>query len=350
MQGKFDIRRCASGFALACLMSLVSLPSAAQPPSQKLTFVLAGAGLHYIVHYVAEAGGFFKEEGLEVETVNVPSAPRMVAAIMGGSADVAPSNVQPVIQALKQGGSMVAVSRVFDIFPMTLVLSNSALAKTGITPSMSIDEKVKRLNGLKIGITTVGSGTDLAVRSLLRTRGMDPDKTVSMQPLGTPESMLVALEKGLVDGISYPAPHVQIAEKRGLGKIVVDPLSGEVPEIRGMEYMTLITSRDILAKKRPQIASAVRAYTKAMRFVETNPKEARALVYRYFKDMDQDVFNAAFDSHQGSVPRTPVLEKERIEKLVVWMNLWEKVPFTVNVADAINNDVAIEARKTVLGR
>lgn len=314
----------------------------AQVARPKVTFAVAGDGLHYIVHYIAEGGEFFKRENLDVETVAVQSGPRMVAAIMGGSADLAPSNIEGVIRAFQKGGTMVAVARVYDVFPMSLVLSKAAVARTGINRTMPIDEKVQRLSGLKIGITTAGSGTDFAVRSLFRARNLDPDRQVSIQPLGTPESMLAALERGVVDGFSYPAPHVQIAEKRGLGEVVVDPFRGEVPEIAGMPYLSLVTTRDILGKRRPELAAAIRAYGRAMRFAHEKPAEARALVHAKFRDMDRDVFDAAFETYLVGVPKTTAISPEQVMRTVNWMNLREPAPLSVTFADVVDTGLAAE--------
>src|ERR1700726_1329310 len=93
---------------------------AAEP--QKLTICLGPGAFFYIIHYIAEGGGFFKQEGLTTETIDVPSGPAQVAAIMGGSVDVGPLGLQLVVQAAAQGGDMVAISAGYNAYPITLVL------------------------------------------------------------------------------------------------------------------------------------------------------------------------------------------------------------------------------------
>ena len=47
-------------------------------------------------------------------------------------------------------------------------------------------------------------------------------------------ALLAAFEKKLIDGLVWPSPIPEIVEFRGLGKTVVDPFSGEVPELNGV--------------------------------------------------------------------------------------------------------------------
>jgi NitT/TauT family transport system substrate-binding protein len=83
---------------------------------------------------------------------------------------------------------------------------------------MPVDEKIRRMKGLRIGITSPGSTTDTTARTLFKARGMDPDQTVQLLPLGGGSNMLAALEKGAADGFVWSAPQPQIAVQKGIGE------------------------------------------------------------------------------------------------------------------------------------
>ena len=70
--------------------------------------------------------GFFKEEGLEVELVDVNSGPRQVAALMGGSALFAPLGMIHEIKINAEGGTLVAAMNMFATMDFHLVLSKEA--------------------------------------------------------------------------------------------------------------------------------------------------------------------------------------------------------------------------------
>ncbi|MBV8652029.1 MAG: ABC transporter substrate-binding protein [Alphaproteobacteria bacterium] len=340
--------------AAALLLALAvagAAPCAAAAPLQKLTLVIGGRAFFYIVHYIAQDAGFFKEEGLDVDTVNVLTGPQQVAAVMGGSADVAPVGLQVVVQAYAKGGDIVAVSTCYNMFPIALVVSNEGIKETGLSASMPIDEKVRRLHGLKIGITGPGSGTDDMVRALFLNRGMDPDKEVTILPLGTPDNMLAALQKGNATAMSYTSPVTEIAVSKGLGQIIIEPLKGEVPEFRDVPYIVLSTSRATLESKRPLIKAAVRAYTRAIKFVAEHREEARRLVRPYFTDMSADdaVFNAAFDKYVHGAPTSPVITPEQVQKTADLLSISKKQKVAVGYTDVVYPDLAREAGEDILG-
>ncbi len=63
---------------------------------------------------MAEGGGFFKREGYALDTVDLTTGPRPVAAIMGGSVDIAPLGLKLVVQATSRstGTRMFAIKSV----------------------------------------------------------------------------------------------------------------------------------------------------------------------------------------------------------------------------------------------
>lgn len=322
--------------SMAVMLGTASMARA----SEKVTFVMAGDALFNIVQYVAEDGGFLRNEGVVPDIVNVVGGPRQVAAILGKSADVAPLGFPSVVNAASQGGEIVAIATTYDVLSIALVLSNDAVRRTGITDGMPIDEKVKRLRGLRLGITSAGAGTDTMARALFAARGMNPDKEVTIQPLGAPENIITAFSKGVTDGFFYTSPMPETAVARGLGKIVIEPLTGEVPELNGMLYVVLATSRHNLANKRPQVEAVVRAYAKAMKFIHEKPDEARRITRKRFPDVDEGIFNAAFAKYVRGVPTSPLITPEQVKRTIDWMNLMPRKPITASYLDLVYPDLA----------
>ena len=336
--------------AVLGLITPASTRSAEAQAPEKLKVAIGASGLYFIVHFVAEGAGFFKKEGLELDTVDLTTGPRQVAAVMSGSVDIAPLGLQLVIQATSRGGNIIALSRGYDILPMSLVLSNEAIKKVGITESMSTDDKIKRIKGLRIGITGPGSGTDDMARTLTGTRGLDPDKDITIQPLGNGDSMLAALEKGVTDGFVFTSPIPETAVARGLGQIIVEPLNGDVPEATGVPYIIMSTNPATLEQKRPLLVKAVRAWTNAMKYTHENKEAARKVVRAYFTQMDEAVFNIAFDKYVKGVPSHPVIPEENVQKVAKWMSLSKKTTIDANYATAVHPDIAREVGKELLGK
>ena len=320
--------------AVVVLFALAAGDAAAQT-RQKMTMTFGGFGMHYFPLYVAKGAGFFEREGLDVEIVDVGSGTRQAAAVMGGSADMAPLGFFHVIKARGESADLVAISALFDVYGMTIVLSNEAIARAGIEPGMSLDERVKRLAGMKIGISSPGSSTDALIRSVLTARGHDPDKMASLQPFGSGSSILAAFEKKLSDGFVYVAPLPEIVEHKKLGRSVIDPFLGEVPELNGVPYVVMVSSRATLKAKGDLVQRGLVAVAKAMDFLRTNPEETAKAVRPFFTSLDEPVFRAAVERYRKASAGTLDLTSEHVAKTVAWMNIGAKTKTEAKFEDVV---------------
>jgi NitT/TauT family transport system substrate-binding protein len=319
------------------LASLVVQPAAAE--DRKITFMVGSKSMFYMMQYIAEGGGFYKAEGLDVELLSVQSGAQMAAAVMGGSAEAGQFGVAHVVNA-SEGGGMVAVGNGYNMYPMAIVLSKAAMEKNGITSGMSSDDVMKRLRGLRIAITTPGSSTDQFIRTLFITRGMDADKEVSLQPMKPGAPMIAAMEQDSIDGFVGSSPFTNMVDNSGAGEILIDALAGNVPEFNDLPYQFIATTRDRLENDRPLIEAIVRAQTKTMLFVQQKPEEARAILKTYYPDMAEDEFNAAFDSGVKGMPTTPVIPANYYDNSLKMINLTEETPITLKYEDVIDGSVA----------
>ena len=348
MRNRFCLSVCVALVVLASAMTAAHAQAPA--PKTKVTVVMAGDGFQYITQHIAVRGGLFAQEGLDVEVFDAGSGPRQVAALMGGSAAFGGFGLVQAIKANSEGGELVAFSSLFNVYDQQLVLSRDAVKRVGITPDMPLDEKVKRLKGLRVAITSPGSTTDLIVRSLLLLRGMNPDEALKILPMGGGSNMLAAMEKGATDAFIWAAPQAQTAVARGIGQIVINPLNGDVPEFDGVHYLVMVTSRETLKKRPEVIHAATRALARAMKFVQERPDDARKLVRQQFPDTDEGVFNTAWADYLKAIPKTPVITRDQFQKTQKWLNITAKPQVAVAYEMVIDEANALRAAADILGR
>ena len=252
----------------------------------------------------------------------------MVAAVQGG-ADMGYLGCTEITTAAAQGSPLVILGNGYDKYAVSLVLSKKAMEKAGITVASPVDDKVKALNGLRISITSPGSSTDLLIRSLLLARGMDPDRTVTLQPLGDGASQLAAFQRGLTDGFVFGAPFPQIAVSRGLGEIAINPFEETIPELKDTIYLCFATTREMLAKRQSVLLAGMRAMTRAIKLLRDDPQAARQFLREHYPDLDEGIFNAAFASYVKGVPASPVVTPEELRATIAWRNIGVKEPKTI---------------------
>ncbi len=344
------LRMAAIMLAAACFGVGSGRMAAAEAPLQKVTIAFAGKGLSFMIQYIAIGAGLYKEEGLDPESVDVSSGTRQAAAVMGGSAEITQVGFAHTMHAVGRGGDLVGICTAFDAYPIALVLSNAAINRLGITDSMSLDEKLKRLHGVKIGITSPGSSTDEFMRTIMLVRGLDPSRDVQLQPIGIGAPMVAAMASGATDGFAFMSPFTGMAVSRGLGQVIADPMTGTVPEYKDVPYQVITTSRATLAEKRPLLLHVVRAMTRAMIFARDKPEETRRVVRTFFQDTPEAEFNAAFDTYIKAVPSTPIISQAQVDSTVKMVNLSEKTPITATYDQLVDAALSREAAKDLLGK
>ena len=336
--------------AVALLLGGFAGHAAASEDLQKVTIAFAGKGMSFLLQYIAIGGGFYKQEGLEPESVDVSSGTRQAAAVMGGSAEITQVGFAHTMHAVGRGGALVGISTAFDVYPIALVLSNDAIKRLGITDTMSLDDKIKRVKGVRIGITSPGSSTDEFMRTIMLVGGMDPSRDVQLQPIGIGAPMVAAMQAGSTDGFAFMSPFTNIAVTRGIGQIIADPITGELPEYRDVPYQVITTSRATLAAKRPLLLHVVRALTWAMQFAHQDIEGSRRIARTFFQDTPEAEFNTAFDNYIRAVPATPIISQAQVEKTVQMVNLTEKTPISATYDQVVSADLSREAAKDILGK
>ncbi len=213
---------------------------------------------------------------------------------------------------------------------------------------MSTDEKVHRLKGLRIGITTPGSGTDDMVRALLNKRGMDPDRDITIQPLVNAEGMLAALERGATDGFCFTTPIPELAVSRKLGRIVLEPLDGDVPEAANVPYIILSTSPETIAAKRPLLLAMVRCWIKAMDLVRDHPAEAGQPGAPLFpRCRTSRPMTPPSLKYRRGVPTDPMVTDAQVQNVVAFMRISKGAPVSAKLSDVFDPSIAAEVMKSM---
>jgi NitT/TauT family transport system substrate-binding protein len=316
---------------------------------QKVTVALGGDGLQIAAVHIANGGGFFKEEGIDIEFVDVNSGPRQAAALMGGSALFAPLGLIHSIKINSEGGNLVAMAAMTNVIDLHIIVSKAAIAKSGLAKSQPIDERVRRMQGLKIGITSPGSTTDTGARVLFKARGFDPDTYVQLVPLGGGTNMLASFEKGLVDGFVWSAPQPQVAVQKGLGEIIIDPFDLEAPESVDIPYQVMVVNKSTMKANEELLSKSVRALTKGYKFARENPDKALVILQARFPEFDKEILAKVWPNYQKGLPATPVISLKQFTRTQEWLNITAAKKYDTKFDAVVSSEIAERAAKDIIG-
>src|SRR5262249_39142046 len=157
---------------------------------------VAGPAINMVYSFVARDAGLFQKYGLDVRIVVFDAGSILGQAALSGEVKVAVSSGPATIASRTQGADTTIVGGCVNILPYSLV------AAKGIT-------KWDQLKGKKIAISRFGSGTDTAIRLVLKRFGLDATKDVVIVQLGTQPSRVQALSAVATHApLPYPPPRI----------------------------------------------------------------------------------------------------------------------------------------------
>ena len=270
------------GVLLAVVVLLAGCGGKPEHPRVRIANVGNGLQTWCMPISLAESLGYYKDEGLDVKIENLPSGPKALEAVMGGSADAAGMMYFHVIEMAARG------QRLRSIF----VVSRSASTVLVIAPHATGGiHRAEDLKGKLIGISSPGSSTDLWVRHYLGLRGLKPDdfRTVSV---GLGASALAAIETGRVDAVSLGGgDHFVLLRRQPGARILTDASTPEgMRDSYGSDAYaggTLSARQDWLDQNQESARKLARAVNRALQWARTHkPEEIRARLPEAFRSQD----------------------------------------------------------------
>jgi len=186
-------------------------------PLEKKSLTLAVGGtaadLDKLGYAIALNKGFFKEEGIELNSIDMFSGTRALQALVGGNVDVVQGGYENTIK-IQQQGIIVTCLGTFTRLP-GLVLVKTKRGEATIHSTAD-------LKGKNIGISAPGSSTHTFVASIMQQAGLNP-RDASFINVGIGASAVAAVVSGgELDALINPDPIITQLTKTGQAKIMVD--------------------------------------------------------------------------------------------------------------------------------
>lgn len=179
----------------------------------KVKIAVGGKSLiYYLPLSIAEIQGFFNDEGLDVSIVDVEGGATALQTVMDGSADVVSGAFEHTLRAQAQG----RFYRSFVLQDRTPMIGLGVSNKT-----MAHYKTPADLKGKKIGVTSPGSSTNMAVNFFLAKHGLRPSD-VAIIGVGAGAASVAALRSGEIDAIASTDPVVSMLTTANDIRLVVD--------------------------------------------------------------------------------------------------------------------------------
>src|SRR5215203_4269278 len=322
----------------------------AVPSLGQVVVAIPSQSLGFSPVIIADKKGFFKESGLDVEIVNAGSGSKAAAAVVGNSAQLGATDLADVVGAVEKGQDLKTIAS-FTTRPTTgLVVRRSVAERLGINDSMPAADRIKALKGLKLAISTPGSGTDTMLRYLLAAHGVDPERDVEILTTGSVVNSLAAYAQGVADGASLSSPSTETALLQNDAVPVIMTGNGEGEALRNQLQAGMWGSGMWHAATPEKATAATRAIWKSLTYIRTNEQEAAELVRREaWAETDPKVFEAAWKNQMQAFADDPAITDERAISLTNYLGTIEKREVKVT-AQLLSNNKFVELVRPEMGR
>ncbi|HLH26059.1 MAG TPA: ABC transporter substrate-binding protein [Chloroflexota bacterium] len=295
-------RRLALGLALGLLVAACSrapaptppaaaagpapaAPAAAPPASPPATLLPVRAAFTSFSAsaapwWMAQEGGYFREQGLAVDLVQVAAGATLLAALQNGDLEVVFSGGPSLVLGYLQGLETMIVGST----------SNGLDISIFVRPDLQTVDDVR---GKTIGAGRPKSITDIATRLAFERVGLQPDKDFYVGVTGGLPESLAALETGTIDGAALNVPMVFEAQRQGYREL----LSLADMPIPFTTSAVGATKKTIAA--RPEIFEPfLRALAQGVSRLKTDREAAIDVLSKYNQSDDRDLLGATVDHNR----------------------------------------------------
>lgn len=236
----------------------------------------------YAPLYLADALGYFEEEGYKIELKNGGGADSTMAAVLSGNADIGFCGPEAAIY-VKLGGS----NDVPMVFGQLTKRDGSFLVGRKPEPDFSWSN----LEGKEILAGRKGGVPAMTFEYVLKSEKVTADLNYSVEF----NMMTAAFEGGIADYCTMFEPVASEYQAAGKGHIVasVGEKSGEIP------YTCFIAKSSYINKNGAKIEALLRSVTRAVKYInETDSDTVAGYLVKYFDGTSRNSLKVSVDSYK----------------------------------------------------
>jgi NitT/TauT family transport system substrate-binding protein len=278
-------------FKSSVIAAAMVLSWSAYAETVKITNI--GHGYYSGALYVAKREKLFEKYGLEAEISFVQGGPLALQAALTKQTDVAVVSYEHILTAAVQGKQVVAFFNIANR-PVNNVIASDKLMEG--SEKLSVEDKIKRLKGMRVAMPSAGGSGEKMLSVLAKKYGLTLPGDITSVYLGAEAAAYVAaFQRDLVDAALPFEPAGVLVQQAGKGKIYLNMMNGEVPEVRDILFMVLATHPDNIKEKPELLRKVAQAIDEAVKILKDDPKRGKPLIALEYPSMSPQTNDQAYD-------------------------------------------------------
>ena len=312
---------------IACIADLFDSSAFAQSGRKRIRLSLSSTNVALLPTFAAFDKGFFREEGFDVELIQMP-ATLASTALMTSDLDYNGA-ATGVISAAVQGRPMKVL--IFTVSrPLMFLVSKKEI------------KEARDLKGKKVAGSTPGASATLLAVQALRHVGLEPGKDVQILPMGgTPAGRLSVLESGAVDAALLSVPENFFAREKGFNELL---FLGDMVEFAQAGFGTT----DKRIRENPdEVYRMVRAQLRSVMFLleKRHQSEIVDMIMKRWKLSDRKMAESMYQDVVRVVAKDAAVTQASIQSLIDSARESAKVTRPVRIEEVVDFSFVDRARK-----
>jgi NitT/TauT family transport system substrate-binding protein len=282
---------------------------------------------------VAQAEGYFTQEGLNVKVDNLSSGVPVVQGVVGGSLNIGASSIEPVVNAASQGAPIQIVGSYANKLTVDMVTP-----KTIASPA--------DLRGQRLGIQQVGAFREVMTRMVIEGEGLTTSD-VTYVPSSSSAYISELLAGEIKSGVLQEEQTVTALKKDASLHVLVNYDQADP----GYFYGTYVVSKSWLAGNQATLEKFLTAITMAHRFMYTNESATVSIVAKNTGDSATTITKAygVLLTQEGVFPLNSGLDTSRITATIGTMKQYKILTGSEPSVSSLVNTGPIDSVISALG-
>lgn len=307
--------------------------AAAQAPAKAVERIRIGtpspASIAVLQIKVAQLKGFFRDEGIQPEIVQM-RVPVSLVALMTKEIDYATPTGTLLVSAVK--ALPLRVAMYFLRAPLHVLNTRPEI------------RSVADLRGKTVGIGGIGEATEPMLKAMLRSAKLDSAKDIKVLQVSGSGNRYAGLTSGLMDAAVLPPPYNLQAEVQGYRRIAS---VAEAPEILDGTIALapptgLGTYVDKLHTNPAQVKKLLRAFLKSHNFIRSQKAETTKILSEWLK-LEPAMAVSAYEMYVAAMSGDGLVKESAVAAAIDQVRQELKIKQTVVSSNVIDFNLLKEA-------
>jgi len=197
------------------------------------------------------------------------------------------------------------------------------------------------LKGKSVGISRVGSASDVAARALVKGLGLEPVKDVPILQVGGAPERAAAFRTGRIAGFPSPPGIIHLAKSMP-HRILIS--TADLQKRFDFPYICSTTTKGFLTAHRDTVSRITMALIEATQFLKTRKEESKKLIAKYSRQNNTAYLESSYVAVAKLHDRVPLVTREGTE-VQIKEALARKPGASLRVEELVDDSIVRELEK-----